>query len=159
MKVVRHKVCGRSVSRLYAVLALFQHSHSESGVEDVFEDFLSEMAMKNPKIEDLPVQNMDVEFFKELVRTTVNNLATITPEIGHHITETWRMERLDPVQVCVLQLGICEILYFRSIPSKVILNEYTEVAKTFFAKSNVAFVNGVLNNVAREMRPDDVFND
>lgn len=159
MKVVRSKVCGRSVSRLYAVLAIFQHSHSELGVEDVFEDFLSEIAAKNPKIEELPVQSMDVEFFKELVQTTVNNFATINPEIDHHITGTWRMERLDPVQVCVLQLGICEILYFRSIPSKVILDEYTEVAKTFFTKSNVAFVNGVLNNVARKMRPDDAFND
>ena len=100
-----------------------------------------------------------IKFFKQLVETAAKNLDEITPIVKEHLNENWTLDRLDPVALCILQLGICELKYFNTIPSIVIMDEYTEVAKSFFTKTNTAFINGILNTVARKLRPNDKFKD
>ena len=148
------KVSERSVARLYAVLAIFQHSHSDCSKDEIIADFLSK---KDPKIEGLPVEKMHVRFFKELVGKAIDHLEEFTPIVSKHLAKDWTIEGIDPVALCILQLAVCELLYFTTNPSKVILKEYADVAAAFFTDSNSAFINGVLNVIARELRPNDVF--
>lgn len=149
----------RSVARLYAVLALFQHKGCDDGLRDVLSDYVSKTARVNPKIESIPVRDMHEKFFIDLMKNVSENIEVIDAEISGHLSKDWSMERIDPVLLCILELGVCEILLFPSVPSKVILDEYTEVANAFFTKQNASFINGTLNAIARKNRPDDVFND
>ena len=154
-----NKVCERSVARLYAVLAVFQYSHSEVTPGEIVNDFLSSKHKKNPKIDGVSIDNMHIRFFKELFEKTIKHLDDITPHIQAHLAEDWAVNTIDPVALCILQLGVCEILYFTSNPSKIILKEYGDVAGSFFNKENVSFINGILNVIAREIRPNDIFTD
>jgi len=156
---MKNNKCERGVARLYAVLALFQFSHSDDSVDVIFDDFLSKNASREPKIDSVPIKKMHIKFFKQLIEAAAKNLDEITPIVKEHLNENWTLDRLDPVALCILQLGICELKYFNTIPSIVIMDEYTEVAKSFFTKTNTAFINGILNTVARKLRPNDKFKD
>ena len=159
MNMQKRKGYERSVARLYAVLALFQHKASDDGLRDVLSDYISKTARVNPKIESIPVRDMHEKFFIDLMKNVSENIEVIDAEISEHLSKDWSMERIDPVLLCILELGVCEILLFSSVPSKVILDEYTEVANAFFTKQNASFINGTLNAIARKKRPGDIFND
>lgn len=156
---MKNNKCERGIARLYAVLALFQFSHSGDSIDVIFDDFLSKNANREPKIDSVPIKKMHIKFFRQLTETAAKNLEEITPIIQKHLNENWTLERLDPVALCILQLGVCELKHFQTIPSIVIMDEYTEVAKSFFNKTNTSFINGILNTIARELRPNDTFKD
>ena len=79
-----------------------------------------------------------------------NNLSRIDDCISKNVAKNWSFSRLDKVMQSLLRLGTCEILFFKEIPSKVIFNEYIEIAKSFFAKNDVSFVNGILNSIYKQ---------
>ena len=53
-------------------------------------------------------------------------------------------------------MGICEYLYFSSIPTKVTINEYIEVAKRYSTQQSAQFVNGVLDNVLKDLMKENL---
>ena len=70
--------------------------------------------------------------------------------------ENWAWERVALVDRCVLQVGCAEILAFPDVPLRVSIDEAVEIARKFSTEESGAFVNGVLDRVARDaQRPDD----
>lgn len=62
----------------------------------------------------------------------------------------WKKERISPVSMAILMLGCYEIIFLTDIPAKVSINEAIELAKKYDDEKSYAFVNGVLNAVAKE---------
>ena len=62
----------------------------------------------------------------------------------------WKKERISPVSMAILMLGCYEIMFLSDIPSKVSINEAIELAKKYDDDKSYAFVNGVLNAVAKD---------
>jgi N utilization substance protein B len=86
-------------------------------------------------------------FAKELVAAA----STRTSEIDELITassKNWRLDRMSRVDRNILRLGACELLAFRDVPVKVVINEAVELAKRFGTAESSAFVNGVLDRIA-----------
>ena len=72
-------------------------------------------------------------------------------EIDEMITsasKNWRIERMSRVDRNILRLGACELVAFRDVPVKVVINEAVELAKRFGTAESSAFVNGVLDRIA-----------
>jgi len=72
-------------------------------------------------------------------------------EIDQLITASsrnWRLERMSRVDRNILRLGACELVAFRDVPVKVVINEAVELAKRFGTAESSAFVNGVLDRIA-----------
>jgi len=88
-------------------------------------------------------------FTVELLEQTIEHLPAIDRLLGEVITH-WKPDRVAFVDRQILRLAACELLYFPDIPPKVTLNEYIEVAKTYSGAEAAAFVNGVLDRIARE---------
>lgn len=63
----------------------------------------------------------------------------------------WRVERIAKAELTVLRLGIFELLYVDSVPSKVAINEAVELAKAYGGEKASGFVNGILASVVREL--------
>lgn len=63
----------------------------------------------------------------------------------------WDAERVAIIDLIILHLGICELLYFPTIPEKVSINEYIDLAKDFSTLQSGQFVNGLLDNVRKEL--------
>lgn len=94
-------------------------------------------------------------YTEELVHGVVKNLTRIDEVIGRH-SPRWRVERMAIVDRNVLRLGVYELMSAPDVPAKVILDEGVEIARRFGSEQSSAFVNGVLDSAARELRPGDV---
>ena len=92
---------------------------------------------------DGPAQN----FARDLVAAAVGRAAEID-ELIVSASKNWRIERMSRVDRNILRLGACELLAFRDVPVKVVINEAVELAKRFGTGESSAFVNGVLDRIA-----------
>ncbi|MDR2158177.1 MAG: transcription antitermination factor NusB [Holosporaceae bacterium] len=97
--------------------------------------------------ENISISEMDGDFFLRLIKIIEDNLPEIDEIISKNLSDNWKFGRLDNVMKSVLRLGAAELLYFKDIPANVVFNEYIEISKSFFEKSEVAFINGILNSI------------
>jgi len=98
----------------------------------------------------------DEEFVKVLFRKAVINTKKCSELIDRNTTN-WEVERIALMDILVMQMAITEVLEFPEIPVKVSLNEYIEIAKFYCTSKSSTFVNGILDNIVREMREKNLF--
>lgn len=65
--------------------------------------------------------------------------------------KNWEAERIAVLDMILLKMGVCELLYFETIPTKVTLNEYIDIAKEYSTEKSGHFVNGILDNIFKEL--------
>ncbi len=102
---------------------------------------------RNPAVEDCESPEA-VSFASELVFGVVEHLADIDQVIGKH-SDNWKIGRIAKIELAILRLSLFEILHRQDIPLKVAINEAIELAKSFGDENSRAFVNGILDAVAR----------
>ena len=86
-------------------------------------------------------------FARELVAAATEHGPQVDKVIGES-SKNWRIDRMSRVDRNILRLGACELLAFRDVPVKVVINEAVELAKRFGTAESSAFVNGVLDRIA-----------
>jgi len=92
----------------------------------------------------------DKAFVKDLFRKTILNESELAKEFVDK-TPNWDSERIAEVDTIILKMAICEFLKFPSIPVKVTLNEYLELAKEYSTPKSSIFINGILDNLVKEL--------
>jgi N utilization substance protein B len=65
--------------------------------------------------------------------------------------KNWDAERIAMLDMILMRMGVCELLYFETIPAKVTINEYIDLAKEYSTPQSGQFVNGILDNIHKEM--------
>ncbi|MEC7771469.1 MAG: transcription antitermination factor NusB [Bacteroidota bacterium] len=95
----------------------------------------------------------DMDFANELLTKTLLNDAKWEKEIEGK-TPNWDNDRIAEIDSIILKMAICELLNFPSIPEKVTLNEYLEIAKEYSTPKSSIFINGVLDKLAKEYKSD-----
>ena len=65
--------------------------------------------------------------------------------------KNWDADRIASLDLIILQMGVCEFLYFETIPTKVTINEYIDLAKDYSTTQSGQFVNGLLDNLHKEL--------
>jgi transcription antitermination protein NusB len=144
----------RSVARLAAVQALYQMEVSAIGVEHVIREFTEhrfDRALEGDGEGDT-LATADEAFFAELVRGVVAEQKRVDAAIAKRLAENWRLERLDATVRAILRAGSYELAHRPDVPTEVVIDEYVEVAKSFFEGTEPGFVNGALDAVARDVR-------
>ena len=91
----------------------------------------------------------DKEFGVQLFRKVYLNDDELTQEMEGK-TPNWDKERIAEIDTVLIKMAICEFLHFNSIPVKVTINEYLEVAKEYSTPKSSIFVNGVLDKLSKE---------
>jgi N utilization substance protein B len=99
----------------------------------------------------------DEDFPKILFNKAVLNTKKCSELIDSNTTN-WEVDRIALMDILVMQLAITEVLEFPEIPVKVTLNEYIEIAKYYCTSKSSTFVNGILDNIVREIRGKGLFN-
>jgi N utilization substance protein B len=99
----------------------------------------------------------DEEFVKILFRKAVIHSDKCSELIDKNTTN-WEVERIALMDTLVMRLAITEIIEFPEIPVKVTLNEYIEIAKYYCTSKSSTFVNGILDNIVKEIREEGLFN-
>ena len=91
------------------------------------------------------------EFANRIVRGALERRDEIDRLLTDH-AQNWRIERMAVIDRIVLRIGVYEMLAESETPSKVIINEAIELARSFSGEESVPFVNGVLDGVRKELR-------
>lgn len=88
-------------------------------------------------------------FANQLIEGTIEHIDTIDKIIQKYATR-WNLERMITIDKNILRFAIYEILYRPDIPYQVTINEAIEIAKKYSTKESAAFINGILDRVAKE---------
>ena len=136
---------GRRRAREAALQMLYQ---SEVGRAGAFESIATYWSARDADDQlDEPLR----EFANGLVRGALERQAEIDALLTAH-TQNWRLERMTVIDRLVLRLGVYEMLAEAETPSKVIINEAIELARSYSGEEAVGFVNGILDAVRKELR-------
>lgn len=149
MTVKDQAFAARSSARLAAVQALYQMEVSGASTADVMRDF---DAGKLPREEHGPAAEGDMDLFRVLVEQAVERQRTIDRAIARHLSKGWKLERIDAVARAILRAGAVELEQRADIPTAVVIDEYVEIAKSFFDGPEPGFVNATLDACARDLR-------
>ena len=141
----------RSVARLGAVQALYQMEVAGVGAEAVVREFGEHRFGRD--VEGQRLADADEAFFAEIVRGVVARQVTLDAAIRRRLAANWKLDRLDATVRAVLRCAAYELQSREDVPSEVVIDEYVELAKAFVDAREVAFVNGALDGVARDLRP------
>lgn len=98
----------------------------------------------------------DLDFAKALFRKTVLNSSSLHEEVAKR-TKNWDADRLAAIDAILLQMAICELQKFPSIPVKVTINEYLEIAKEYSTPKSSNFINGILDKLVKEYKAENLY--
>jgi N utilization substance protein B len=140
----------RSVARLAAVQALYQMEVSGVGSEAVVREFIDHRF--DADMEGERLAPADEAYFADIVRGVVERQANIDHAIVRRLAENWRLERIDATLRAILRAGAFELIARADAPTEVVIDEYVEIAKSFFDGPEAGFVNGALDAIARDER-------
>ena len=138
----------RSVARLAAVQALYQLETTGAGVEDVIREFRDHRFEQD--VDGQRFAPGDEVFFSDLARGVVEAQDDIDAAIRSKLAANWKMSRLDATARAALRCGVFELLRRPDVPREVVIDEYVEIAKSFFDGPEASFINGVLDAVTRD---------
>jgi N utilization substance protein B len=143
----------RSVARLAAIQALYQMEVSGVGVDAVVREFSDHRF--GADIEGSRLAEADEAFFGEIVRGVVGDQLTIDQAVARRLAAGWRLERLDATLRAILRAGAYELMERPDVPIEVAIDEYVELAKSFFNGPEPGFVNAALDAIARDRAAAD----
>ncbi len=150
-----HAVPKRRAARFAAVQALYQIEVGGQPVGEVVREFREHRLgqLLEPFAPDRRSPPVDLEWFERVVRGAHRMAPELDPEIESCLAPGWTLARCGYLLRACLRAGAFELAACPEVPPKVAISEYVEVAALFFAGDEPAFVNAVLDRLARRLRP------
>ena len=144
----------RSGARLAAIQALYQMELTERGANAVIREFMEDRLGLDD--DGRPVEDADPDLFKQIVLGVVEKQGLIDEAIKKRLAKNWRLDRIDSTTRAILRCATQELATRADLSNAVIIEEYVGIAHAFFDGEEPKFVNGVLDRVAKDVRPDGV---
>jgi N utilization substance protein B len=94
------------------------------------------------------------QFGKSLLETVLEK-KEVTMDLIKPRLKNWDPERIAVLDMILMRMGVCEFLYFETIPPKVTINEYIDLAKEYSTPQSGQFVNGILDNIHKDLVKED----
>jgi N utilization substance protein B len=91
--------------------------------------------------------NYALNLLKTAIEKKDYTMEMIKPKLNN-----WDPERIAALDMILLRMGICEFLYFETIPTKVTINEYIDLAKSYSTQQSGQFINGILDSIHKELQ-------
>jgi N utilization substance protein B len=148
----------RTAARVGAVQALFQVEQSEENPETVIDQFVRHRLGELPGtggFEEGRVPDAHVKLFGRIVRMAVEKQDELDRMLVECLPPEWPLGRLDPVLRALLRAGGAELFMRDGPPVAVVINEYLDVAHGFFIGDEPRMANGILETLARTLRPKE----
>ncbi len=97
------------------------------------------------------------DFAKNLLETTIEK-KEVSLELLKPKLKNWDAERIASLDLIIIQMGISEFLFFDTIPTKVTINEYIDLAKDYSTPQSGQFINGILDNIHKDLSAEGRIN-
>ena len=142
-------------ARLAALQALYQIEMTGAPGAQVVDEFVRHR-LGRPDDDSGPARKTNARRFAELVRGVTARGAEIDTEIRPLLAKGWQLERLEIVMRCILRLGAYELKAMPDVPARVVIAEYVSLAGDFVSGDQPGVVNGILDRLARTLRPGEL---
>ena len=151
----------RGAARIAAVQALYQIELTGASPDRVLREFVAHRIgeVPHPKDEagvEEAIGEPDRELFAAIVRGASERRTELDEMVGSALAAGWSLERMDRVLRALLRAGAFELFARVETPARVAIAEYVGVANAFYEGREPGFVNGVLDKLARVLRPDEM---
>ena len=140
----------RSAARLAAVQALYQQEMEGTPLPVLLHEFHHHRL--GQRIEDAQYADAEVDFFDDIVAGVHARAEELDALIAGKLAPGWSLQRLDKPMRQILRAGAYELAARIDVPTGSVISEYVDVANAFYDKREAAFVNGLLDAVAKEVR-------
>ena len=140
----------RSAARLAAVQALYQQEMEGTPLPRLLKEFHDHRL--GATIEDAEYHAAERDFFDDIVTGAEARRGDIDALIAARLAEGWTLERLDRPMRAILRAGTYELIARPDVPLGSVISEYVDVAHAFYDKRESAFVNGILDGIAKDAR-------
>ncbi|MEQ7873714.1 transcription antitermination factor NusB [Sphingomonas sp. ASV193] len=141
----------RSAARLAAVQALYQQEMEGTATPALLHEFHHHRL--GATIEEATYADAEVAFFDDVVTGALARRDEIDAKIEGKLADGWSLARLDKPMKAVLRAGAYELLARPDVPTPTVISEYLDVADAFYDKREKGFVNGLLDALAKDVRP------
>tara|TARA_Y100000590_G_scaffold444576_1_gene575511 strand:- start:887 stop:1318 length:432 start_codon:yes stop_codon:yes gene_type:complete len=132
----------RSWSRILATQAMYQLSLNEDS--DV--SFIIKNLLKKKETKNIP----DTRFFSRLLNETIKNKKKLDDILIDTLTKK-RFLKMETIIRVILELGVCEIIYFKNLSHKISIAEYNKVSSSFLNDKEVGLINAILDKISKKL--------
>jgi N utilization substance protein B len=143
----------RGAARLAAVQALYQMDLAGTGIEEILAQFESHWIGR--EVEGAQYLPAEAAFFRDIVGGVVREQRKLDPLIDNALAKSWPLKRIETILRAVMRAGAYELDGRSDVPARVIVSEYVDVAGAFVDRDETGMVNAVLDDLARQLRPDE----
>jgi N utilization substance protein B len=141
----------RSTARLGAVQALYQREMGGDALPKLLREFHSHRL--GQEIEGADYAEADRAFFDDLVTGVAARQDELDALVSAALATGWTLDRLDRPMRALLRAATYELVARADVPAATVINEYVDVSHAFHEEKEAKFVNGLLDTVARRVRP------
>ena len=149
----------RKAARLAAVQALYQIDLNQIeptgiAVESVIGEFINHRL--GEEIDGAKFVAADPQLFADIVRGAAHRRAEVDGMLAAALEPRYALDRMELLMRAILRAGAYELFVHNDTHPRILISEYVDVAHAFFAAREPGMVNGVLDHVARALRPDEL---
>lgn len=148
-------LAGRAAARLGAVQALYQMAVTGDAAETVVGDFLERRFRVGSEPDEPEIERVDEAFFEALVHGVDQETEALDNMLAAVLVEGWPVERLEMLLKLILRAGAFELGHWPDVPARVVVSQYVDLAHAFLDDKQTAMANGVLDHLARSLRPEE----
>ena len=146
----------RTVAREIAIQLSFAAQLAGEDARETADAFFSReyfatLAEEDPLFREYP-DDTQLDYIRRLTGLVYDHMY----ELNHMIEKYargWRLERISRTAAAIMRCAMCEILYMDDVPNAAAINEAVQLAKGYEEPETVAFINGVLGELAQEAEP------
>jgi N utilization substance protein B len=145
-------------ARLLAVQALYAHAVSDESWDKVTSRFLlgevgGELILETDKGEEyITIEGADADLFARIMKAAETNADTIENAIRTSLSDSIQYERLELTMLCLLRSGMAEFFANPDLDTPIIINEYVDIARSFFDGPEAKIVNAILDRFSKIIR-------
>ena len=111
---------------------------------------IEKLSRKSSLFTKIYKNDQDAEYGIKLIKKVFSNEDILKDEISL-FTSNWDNERIAQIDLILLQMCLAEFLFFDSIPLKVSINEYLELAKEYSSPKSNIFINGIMDAISKKL--------
>ena len=157
----RDKKTERDILEFIFASLLVPSEHFQAHIEELFSNWdddgemISQIVMSylakpgSVSFQEI-ISKEKAEFARLLLQTVIEKKEVVLDLIRPRL-KNWDAERIATLDMILMQMGVVEFLYFETIPPKVSINEYIDLAKDYSTPQSGQFVNGILDNIHKEL--------
>jgi transcription antitermination protein NusB len=146
----------KTISRIAAIQTLYQYDMNEKTQDinlvaqkilEFYQNYELYDERANSGNKKTKVK-LNTNYFMDLVKYSTQHLAEIDKIITSNLDHDRIIEDISPLLLVTLRIAVCEINFFKDVPRKVIINEFTNIASEMLNDSEVGFVNFMLDKIS-----------